>query len=186
MDNLLTNKYFCIALVIALVVMVYLYSKADYCSIEGMRSINFTPIGKEFNPNFIPGQMDPAWTDNKAGTVNPTGYLPRSDEKYLNYADKEDMGIGSLSTAPKGYILRRDLDALSDPFPLNTGPVGSNAQMRRNNRSNMPMGSMLADGSTVSNDRYQQVTPTATPMPLDSRPDLSQCQPCNCDAPKKS
>lgn len=152
MDRLLTNRYFCIAILIALCVVVYLYSQSDYCSIEGMQNIELSPLGQELN--------SPPWTNSsreslyakvntkdddaimarltKEGT-DSTKFLPRSDVLFMNYVKSED--IENLT----------DSDNSSDIET--TPPVKKKSIKKKGKRSSYP-------------------------QPLDTRPDLSQCQPC--------
>lgn len=116
MDNLLTNKYFCIAILIALVVVIYLYSQSDYCSMEGMQNVDLMPLGQELNQH--------PWTDDVGGSkygrvntefdlssddyvkkklkknkYNVANFLPRLDTNYMNYA-KFESSLTSTPTNP--------------------------------------------------------------------------------------
>jgi hypothetical protein len=161
MDSLLTNRYFCIAILIALCVVIYLYSQSDYCSIEGMQNVDLTPIDQEFTSH--------PWTNNVNGSLygkvntkenietdakilaqlkkegySATNFLPRKDVLYMNYIKSEDL-TDSLDNS----------DDSSDAET--TTPVKkTSSKKKRSSRSN--------------------------PQPIDTRPDLSQCQPCPpCD-----
>ena len=61
MDNLLTNKYFCIAVLIALIIVIYLYSQSNYCSIEGMEKVDLTPLAQEL--------VEHPWTNDVGGST---------------------------------------------------------------------------------------------------------------------
>ena len=57
MDSFLTNKYFCLAVLIALVVVTYLYTqKSDSCKVEGMRNVDFSMLAPELT--------DKPWADS--------------------------------------------------------------------------------------------------------------------------
>jgi len=111
MDNLLTNKYFCIAVIIALLVVIYLYSRKNSCSTEGMQDVDLTPLAQELT--------ETPWTNRNGGGMHKdvnnrfdkfadrytkkklkdegysyTDFLKRSDqsyEKYMEYDGYETM-----------------------------------------------------------------------------------------------
>ena len=68
MDNFLTNKYFCLAIIIALGIMVYLYQTRDSCTIEGMDNVDLSMLAPELT--------DEPWA--REG----------DDEKYRRYDSK--------------------------------------------------------------------------------------------------
>lgn len=174
MDSLLTNRYFCIAILIALCVVIYLYSQSDYCSIEGMQNVDLTPVDQEFNPN--------PWTTNANGSLygkvntkadmeadakilaqlkkersNATNFLPRTDVLYANYLKSEDS-----------EYLTDDLDDSdnSDDFTDTDTPTPVKKPSTKKKRS------------STSNSRSNSRSISHDPQPIDTRPDLSQCQPC--------
>jgi hypothetical protein len=131
-DNLLTNKYFCLALLSLLIIVVYLYVQQKSCDVETMRNVDLTPLAQEISEepwannrngsqyHNVGGKFDKyadAYTKNKLkeNGYSYTNFLGRSDDSFRKYMQKE--GYGSLE--------------------------------------NMP-------------------------LPLDTHPELSQCQPCNC------
>lgn len=134
METLLTNKYFCVAVLVALVVMVYLYiNQTDYCSVEGLQNVNLTPLGQELvkdpGTNRVNDKFDreaDAYVKNKHKIKN---FLPRADVSYRKYMESSDE---------------------IDSTPIH-----------------------LKHRKKSSHSFY--------PQPLDTRPDLSQCQPCKCD-----
>jgi hypothetical protein len=157
MDRLLTNKYFCIAILIALAVVLFLYSQKDSCNVEPMQNLNLTPLSQELN-------MHP-WTDNldgsKYGRVDTefnayaddhtkkrlqksTNFLPRSDVTFMNYA-------------------MSDSD-ISDSLVSSETPVVKKRSHKRHQLNKYTRHSHKSKGSY--------------PQPIDMRPDLSQCQPC--------
>ena len=159
MDKLLTNKYFCIAILIALAVVIYLYSQSDYCSMESMQNVDLTPLAQELNER--------PWTNDVGGSThgrvntdadiyadtfvknklkrngfNVANFLPRSDTTFANRMRSED----SIETTPTTTT------TTTTPTPV---------VKKKSKRSN------------------KKIKPhTSLPQPLDNRPDLSQCQPC--------
>lgn len=47
LDNLLTNKYFCAAVIIALILILYMYHTKQSCNIEGMSNVDLSPLAQE-------------------------------------------------------------------------------------------------------------------------------------------
>lgn len=141
-DNLLTNKYFCIAVLIALIIILYLYSQKKSCDVEGMQNIDLTPQAQELS--------QPPWTNRKEGgdhrTYNNkfdkfadwytekklkkngfsfTDYLKRDDQRYLEYARGEgDRGLAQWD-GRQGRGPRRDYDGYAQdglPRPMDSLP----------------------------------------------------------------
>ena len=84
-DNILTNKYFVIALIIAFIVLLFLYSQKRTCAIEGMKNI------EQANKN----TTNP-WTDDKV------------ESKYKNIDDDDDKDKYAKKTHPERYLNRTD------------------------------------------------------------------------------
>jgi hypothetical protein len=147
-DNLLQNKYFCIAIIIALIVAIYMYSQKKSCDVEGMQNVDLTTTAQELtetpwttrpggdNHKVVGDRFDrfaDAFVKNKLkrNGYSYTDFLKRSDQEYIDYVSQE------------GYR------------PL--GRDKGNARQRK----------FLSQEDDV-------------PRPLDSHPELSQCQPCRC------
>lgn len=75
LDNLLTNKYMCLALILALLVVLYMYSQKGSCTTEGMDNVDLTPLAQELS--------QPPWTD-RAGADDHR----RVDGRFSRYSDK--------------------------------------------------------------------------------------------------
>lgn len=73
-DNLLTNRYFCIAIIIALLIVLYLYSQQKSCGVEGMQNIDLTPLAQELT--------ETPWTNDPEG-----GNYKKYDNKFDKFAD---------------------------------------------------------------------------------------------------
>ena len=141
-EKLLKNEYFCIAVVLALIVVTYLYSQKRSCDIENMRNVDLTTLAQELTetpwvnrngPNYkmVGNKFDRSADGYTKKKLQKNGYpytsfLGRSDDTYLRYINQE------------GY----------DHWSKN-----GNKKMRSH------------EG----------------PTPLDSHPELSQCQPCKCE-----
>ena len=87
LEDIITNKYFVIALIIALIVVLFLYSQKK-CRIEGMRNIELIKSG----------DMEKAWTEDcygnyKFGNSKKNDYLKRRDELLEKYLDNEYQRI---------------------------------------------------------------------------------------------
>jgi len=137
MEKFLTNKYFCLAILIALVVMVFLYSqKTDSCRVEGMQGVDLSMLAPELTEN--------PWTDNNEG----------GNYKYVG--DKFDFNADATVKAnltKEGYKYTNFAGRLDQDYEKY---VAMNPIRQRNQETNIP-------------------------LPMDTRPDLSQCQPCRCD-----
>lgn len=99
-DNIVSNKYFVIALVITVIVVLYLYSRKKSCNIEGMQNVDLlrTPpkidempwandyeTGKYRNIDKHPKKH------NKK--INKNNYLKRKDLLYRQYAKHDNDNI---------------------------------------------------------------------------------------------
>lgn len=80
LDGLLTNKYFVIALIIALIVIIFLYNRKRTCTIEGMQNI---------------GTISSKNIDEKAWEENPYGgkykLIEKNDNKTSKKRNKYDL-----------------------------------------------------------------------------------------------
>lgn len=166
MEKLLTNKYFCIAILIALVVMIYLYSQSDYCSMEPMQNVDLTPLAQEFSETPWTNGADgskfsavdttfdthtDAFTKNKLkkNGYNVANFLPRTDVAYMNYINS-DSNSSELS-----------------PTTAST-PIKKKSTKKKSK----------SKSTSKSKSRAKSHPHFHLPQPLDDRPDLSQCQPC--------
>lgn len=123
-DKLLSNKYFIIALIIALVVVIYLYSQKKSCDIEGMRNIDLAPLSQEI--------IERPWADddddgkyrkvNKKTDKNNKNNLKRKDEVYMEYEGCEDI------TPKKNHQKKKKKVKNSIPKPLDDRPDLSQCQ----------------------------------------------------------
>ena len=157
MDNILTNKYFCVAILVALGVVIFMYSRKGSCEAEPMRSVNFAPI--ETGMTSIPWTNRPGASDLGAvgtlfdKTADALAIKKLESEKYKVYKPlpRSDQRF-AMSVSDSDTDTDSDMDT-STPQPR-----------RRTHRTRRSSGK-----------KYNY------PMPMDSRPDLSQCHPCNCE-----
>ena len=130
-DKLLTNKYFCLSLILLLLVVLYLYTQKNSCDVETMRNVDLTPLIQEVSE-------DP-WTDDKTGL------------EYRKVGDKFDKmadHLTKLKLKKNGYSYTKFLG-----------------------RSDESLKNYLS---------REEFSSESVPKPLDSHPELSQCQPCKC------
>ena len=106
LDNIISNKYFVIALIIALIVIIYLYSQKKSCSIEPMRNIDVTVVSDEIDEkpwaedgnNGKYRRVDNGTRSCKQNKYNSRnknngknrGILKRTDENYGKYIENEN------------------------------------------------------------------------------------------------
>lgn len=130
-DKLLTNKYFCLSLILLLLVVLYLYTQKDSCDVETMRNVDLTPLIQEVSE-------DP-WTDDPSGLEHR-----RVGDKFDKMADQ----LTKLKLKKNGYAYTKFLGR--------------------------------SDESLMKYLSREEFSPESVPRPLDSHPELSQCQPCKC------
>lgn len=132
LDDLLRNKYFCIAILIALVVLLYLYSQKQSCDIEPMSNIgiDFSTLSPELTEN--------PWTE--------------SGDDHKQVGNKFDIMADNRTRSKlksDGHLYRKFLKRTDQNYEqYGREDFGYNAPV---------------------------------PKPLDTHPELSQCQPCRCD-----
>lgn len=154
-DNILTNRYLMIALIIALIVVLFMYIQKGSCNTEGMDNVDLTPLAQELT--------EKPWTNREGG-----GDQRRVDNKFDKFADKY----------VRNKLKKEGIDA--PPF-LTRLDQKYRAYMEKHGKTNVHMDRPFYD-------QYEDGDfDTVIPKPLDSRPDLSQCQPCRCDdRPKRN
>ena len=118
-DNIVSNKYFIIALVIALIVVIYLYSQKKSCDVEGMSNLNLTSLSQEIT--------EKPWTEDD------------SDGKYksVNKLDKYADRNTKKKTGKNGNFLRRK-DEVYDQYMKYDGyeiMIPENVRQRRKRSS---------------------------------------------------
>jgi hypothetical protein len=100
-EELISNKYFVIALIIALIVVLYLYSQKKSCEIEGMKNVDLTPLPQnlvehpwtnDFNQHYkhVNNAFDKkadAETRKRLGDVT---FAPRADQTFERQLESED------------------------------------------------------------------------------------------------
>jgi hypothetical protein len=239
MDNLLTNKYFCIAIIIALLIIVYLYSQKKSCEVEGMQNVDLTPLAQELTEtpwtNRTDGDRHKNYNnrfDNFSDTFTKaklkkngyayTDFLDRSDVNFRNFAGREGYEASDNDEEISNYLnnkqfatgsklsgfnvtpeKERDLlyQYLSERQSADTGTKLSGfditPEQERDLLYKYLTGKKPADiGTRLSRirdtpinerellvnylNKKRSVNLDDPPMPLDDRPDLSQCQPCRC------
>jgi hypothetical protein len=156
MDNLLTNKYFCIAVLIALGVLLYLYSQKDSCSMEPMQNLNLTPLSQELSQH--------PWTDSLDGSTHAS-----ADTKFDEYADahtKQKLKNNNYHVA--NFLPRSDVAFMN--YAMSDSDISDNLL---SSSSPMP----IRKRKSKKTNKLSRSAPSV-PQPIDTRPDLSQCQPC--------
>ena len=138
-DNFLTNKWFVIALIIALGVVIYMYSQKK-CGVEGMRNVDLTPLSHQLS--------EKPWTDDS----NNSRYKTVNNEFDQNADQESKRKFGN------NQLKRQDL-VYQNFSEYNEDDDETLDFVQRKQRK-----------SSIDYDNY--------PKPLDTRPDLSQCQPC--------
>lgn len=162
MDNLLTNKYFCIAILIALIVLIYLYTQKKSCSIEKMDNLEFTqvnaPVGAPSNP-LVGAAFDRrnSFDDDSDSESDEFG---DDIDDHNNYPDS----IADQLAKYRAVRLGQNRKFKKNPSYVARGMRGVRGVSGMSDMSGM------SGMSGVS----------GVPRPLDDRPDLSQCQPCIC------
>lgn len=141
-DKLLTNKYFCLALLTIIAILVYMIYEKTSCkrTAEGLNSV---PLMN--GPQHI---VDKPYEE---GTND--GYRRVNDkfDKMIDEESRKKLKIG-------GFDDQDNLKSSSDTF------MDYSKAMRE-----------YLKKPFYNNDAYE------LPRPLDNHPELSQCQPCNCD-----
>lgn len=136
-DTLFTNKYFCLAMLVAFGVVAFLYMQKENCNIEGMRNVDLSVLAPELTES--------PWTSRTDG----------DDHKIVNNKfDKLADKYVQAKLKHHGYSVTK---------PLSRSDVSFGKYMQENY------------GSLKGKKKKSSV-----PQPLDTRPDLSQCQPCKC------
>lgn len=130
LDNLLTNKYFCIAIVIALVLILYMYHTKQSCNIEGMSNVDLTPLAQELTKK--------PWAEQKNTSsyelVGPNEFnnnvdkyvkqkLKKNGYKYMTPLERKDQIYEqSKNLKKKKHTIKKD------PVPLDNHPELSQCQ----------------------------------------------------------
>jgi len=151
-ETLITNKYVCIALLLTLLVTLYMYSQRQPCAIEKMTNVDLTGLAHELVEN--------PWADDKDTLMYKTinrDFDRNADARVIQNLKK------------KGYNITEPLKRSDENF--NTYDNISKKKCLQSNKYN---------DIQYSEEEYETET-EYIPKPLDSRPDLGQCQPCNCD-----
>lgn len=163
LDDLLTNKYLCIALIIALLVVLFMYSQKKSCEIETMSNVDLTPLAQEL--------VEPPWTDRPGG----------DDHKRVgNRFDRNADRYTKNKLISNGYDYTKFLKRSDQSFKKYMESYDNMEDMYDMDDMNDQDMTRPYHNSYGNNDPL-------VPRPLDDRPDLSQCQPCVCDdKPKKS
>lgn len=166
MDNILTNKYFCIAILIALAVVLYLYSQNKSCedtvelsTVEPMKGVDLTPLSQELN--VVPWATTPVSDGSNYGKTN-TRFDQMADAHTRAKLIKNGFKVApNLPTSYAEFEKYKKFNNSSDDVDDSDDSDDSenNRYKFRNRRKKVQKNFML-------------------PRPLNDRPDLSQCQPC--------
>ena len=122
-DDIVSNKYFIIALIIALIVVIYLYTQKQSCAVEGMRNIDLTQL---------PYKLDEKpWVDNKTDKSvapqkkNCNKQTKRTDEIYNMYIESDSI---TEPVKKRKQSKRRKSTVNGIPQPLDMRPDLSQCQ----------------------------------------------------------
>ena len=143
-EELLSNRYFTIALIIALALFVYMYSQKEPC--EGMRNVDLTPLAQELT--------EKPWVNRMAGDYKNVGnsfdrfadkyvklklkkngydytdFLARSDERFIEY-ENEGFDVESPEKKQMKKLSQKKQikkTRTSIPMPLDINPELSQCQ----------------------------------------------------------
>ena len=150
-ENLLTNKYFTMALLFAVLVLGIMYYQGSF--VEGMTNVDLLSTAQELT--------EKPWIDDPVNTY-PYKMVNNTFDKYSdNYVKKK--------LKKRGYKYNRDFLQRIDQTQAR--------YMKANNDMIKPFYDQY--------DTQQETEMLSFPKPMDAHPELSQCQPCKCDMPKK-
>lgn len=140
-EELLSNRYFTIALIIALALFVYMYTQKETC--EGMRNVDLTPLAQELT--------EKPWVNRSTGDHKRVGnafdrvadkyvklklkkngydytdFLQRSDERFVEY-DREGFDTTDEDARKPMKKLSKSKPKTSIPMPLDDHPELSQCQ----------------------------------------------------------
>lgn len=121
-EDLASNKYFVIALIIAVIVLIYLYSQKKSCGIEKMENIDLTPQSHNLSEKpwaesasdtykRVNNKFDlNADATTKAKLGHDVNYIQRADQSWQNYFDtNNEIKRGSNRSIPQPLDDRPDL-----------------------------------------------------------------------------
>lgn len=86
-----TNKYFVLALILAIIVLVYLYFRKKTCSIEGMQNVDLSTLSQNM--------AEKPWTDD----VNSSGYKTVGNNFDIRADNNSKFGKNKLSRKDQLY-----------------------------------------------------------------------------------
>jgi len=222
LENLLTNKYFCLVIIIILAVVLFMYYRQTIrCDKEGMINADLNPaafeevrkpwatqeevrsggmymrVDDEFSKHADQVAMKNI-TKNNGGRVQPPGvFMKRGDQIFDDYERYNDNLRKKRAHEQAMAHARRSQDGIeggpqggsvrgrAQPGPENPAPVASQGTLAQGSQGSQGKGSHHAHQRKEKNGYEWENEPSRTnlpPKPQDNRPDLSQCQPCDCDA----
>lgn len=162
MDKLLTNKYFCLALITALGLMAFMYNRKGGCDTERLQMIDLIPS----TPAIF----------QRAGTDRPV---------------TESLTLATSNTSIPSVPSVDDLSEVNGPFDQKADMMIEEKLRREGYKTSKPLKSLDAsfrkymldsDSVPFSSEEHSSEKPrgfkSRIPMPNDTRPDLAQCQPC--------
>ena len=134
LDELISNKYFVIALIIALILVLYLYSRKKSCELEGMKNIDLTPLSTNRNYN---NKRVKQCNKNERDNDNDNGQVFNSDRDNNNNNNNNNNNYRVIDRDEKfktdknfkKYLRKRLRSKRSNyPRPLNDRPDLSQCQ----------------------------------------------------------
>lgn len=119
-DNIASNKYLIIALLIALIVVLYLYNQKKSCDVEGMSNISFDSGAPELT--------ETPWTDDE----NNDGKYKLVNNSFDRYADQYVQ-----KKTGRGNFLKRK-DEMFNQYDKDDDVPALKKQTRRKNMNRSP------------------------------------------------
>jgi hypothetical protein len=107
-DNIVSNKYFVIALVIALIVVIYLYSRKKSCAVEGMQNVDLTLLAPEIS--------EKPWADDD-NDGNYKNVNKRFDKYADAYAKRKSGKNSNLKRKDQLYNQYMEYEGYEDVIP---------------------------------------------------------------------
>lgn len=105
LENILTNKYFVIALIFALFILFFLYIQNRPCKIECMRNIDLEPLPCEAEEKLYDGNY------KKVGKNVTSKRKTKKSKRDVNNSEEKPSKLGTLNgKSPQPYNASSKLD----------------------------------------------------------------------------
>jgi hypothetical protein len=161
-DNVISNKYFIIALIIALIVVLYLYSQKKSCNVEGMKNVDLSSLSQEIAENpwtndandgkykSVNNKFDRYADHNTKKKTGQNNFLKRKDEVYQDYVAYD----GYEELIPENIRQKRKTMSM----PINSNEVPKPLDKRPDLSQCQPCicpGDILDDDDDDEDDEYK-------------------------------